>query len=81
MGAAPGTFGGRLRHLRQAAGLTQSELAHLVGVTLVTVSRWETDKQSVSLDHAKDCARALGASPEWLVLGSGSSQPVAEAAQ
>ena len=34
--------GAQIRELREKLGLTQSELAQLLGVHAVTVSRWET---------------------------------------
>jgi transcriptional regulator with XRE-family HTH domain len=39
--ANPEWFGARLRELREAAGLTQQQLADKVGCTWQTVSRWE----------------------------------------
>lgn len=34
-------LGGRIRRVRQAAGLSQEEAAGLVGVQQATISRWE----------------------------------------
>lgn len=45
--------GGMLRGMREFAGITQGELARQIGVTLVTVSRWESPSrpdQKPSLD-------------------------------
>jgi DNA-binding transcriptional regulator YiaG len=40
---------GYLRSLREALGLTQSELARIIGVNKLTVSRWERGKLHPSL--------------------------------
>ena len=39
---------GRVKEIRQSLGLTQEEFAHQLGVTLCTVSRWETGKTTPS---------------------------------
>lgn len=36
-----GTFAERIKRVRDRIGLTQTEFAALIGVTWVTVSRWE----------------------------------------
>lgn len=33
-----------VKKLREAAGLTQAEFAHRLGVSVITVSRWEREK-------------------------------------
>lgn len=37
-----------VKEIRQSLGLTQEEFAHQLGVTLCTVSRWETGKTTPS---------------------------------
>ncbi len=37
--------GKEIKEKRKAKGLTQDELANLVGVSRVTIARWETDKR------------------------------------
>jgi transcriptional regulator with XRE-family HTH domain len=58
-----------IRQLRQAAGLTQAELAHRVGVQTSQVSRWERGTAEPSARHARRLARALGVAVEALGLG------------
>ena len=43
------TMGERIKELRKANGMTQTELAEKMGVTKGTVSTWETDSRKPSL--------------------------------
>ena len=47
----------RLRELREATGLSQSDVAKLVGVTVSTVSRWEQGKNPPTQAHQRKLAR------------------------
>ncbi len=46
----------RVRHLRQALGLTQEQLAREIGVSFVTVNRWESGKARISAGGLKRLA-------------------------
>lgn len=48
---------------REAKGLTQDSLAHLIGVNKATISRWESGKRQMDLDDLVKCANALGVEP------------------
>jgi transcriptional regulator with XRE-family HTH domain len=50
----------RIRQLRQAAGLSQSQAARLAGVPQATFLSWEHARRVPRLDAARDLARALG---------------------
>lgn len=52
------TDGDLIRSARLAAGLTQDELAKLIGVTRYFVSNLETGKRRANLTHLKAIARA-----------------------
>lgn len=68
--------GARLFALRKAAGLTQAELAHLIGEIQANISFWEyTDKPPRS-DILPKMAKALGVRIED-ILGESASTPVA----
>jgi transcriptional regulator with XRE-family HTH domain len=53
-------FGGRLRELREAAGLTQPQLAERVGISTRQVSRLETGEQVATWPTVLALAKALG---------------------
>lgn len=50
----------RLRQMRKALGLTQTEFAKKVGVTQRVVSSWETGETALTVEDACACASALG---------------------
>lgn len=50
---------GRGERLRKAAGLNQSDLARLVGVTPAAVNRWESGIRTPNGDSAIAYAKAL----------------------
>jgi transcriptional regulator with XRE-family HTH domain len=55
-------FPGRLRELREQAGLTQQELGERVGVTWEAISRWERGTREPSWSNVVALANALGVS-------------------
>jgi transcriptional regulator with XRE-family HTH domain len=54
------TFGEMVRALRQAAGLSQAQLAEAAGIGLPTLKDYEGDRRSPSLEIAQKVAAALG---------------------
>ncbi len=71
------TFGFNLRVARQRAGMNQTELAAVVGVSVGTVHGWESKGQEPSVSTAAAAAHALGVSLDWMV-GLTSSEPADE---
>ena len=59
-------MGERLRWLRQAGGLSQSELAKAAGVPVGTLRGWEYGRRTPLLDAAARVAAALGVSLDAL---------------
>lgn len=61
----------RLRQARKRAGLSQEELARRVGVSMITVSRWETGKiQNPGSAEMTKLSKELGVSERWLSTGA-----------
>lgn len=54
------TFGLRLRELREAAGLSRSDLAAQAGISADAVVKWELGHREPTLKNAGKLAAALG---------------------
>lgn len=52
----------RIRELRKARGLSQDDLAKLLGTTTVTFSRWERGVMHPRIRYQKGLAKRLGVS-------------------
>lgn len=63
------TLGKRIRQMLQERGMTQAELARLVGVKQQTVSYIVADKGAESSRYATRIAEVLGVNPVWLQHG------------
>lgn len=59
----------RIKEKRLAAGLTQSELGNLLGVSKVTVCHWEKGDKVPSANHLINLSKILNVSIDYL-LGS-----------
>ena len=59
----PKTIGGYLRKRRLELGLLQSEVARKLGVSMVTLSRWEGDKVYPTWEFQLRIAEYLGHDP------------------
>ena len=60
----------KIRVLREAAGLTQKELATELGVKVQLISNIERDMTSVPPKHFRALSKILNAKPEWFVKES-----------
>jgi putative transcriptional regulator len=63
-GPTKGRVRNRIRDLRQAAGLSQQQLAERVGVTRQTINAIEQEKYSPTLELAFRLAREFGVGVE-----------------
>jgi transcriptional regulator with XRE-family HTH domain len=64
------TLGGRIRAARERRGLTQRELAELVGVGARTVRLWEAGRKQPYLARLRTLARVLVVDLGWLLEGA-----------
>lgn len=60
----------RIRDLRTAKKLTQTDLAKLVGLTYIQIGRYETGKSAPSADVLNKMADALGTTADYIMNGS-----------
>jgi transcriptional regulator with XRE-family HTH domain len=65
------TFGDRLAGAREAAGLTQADLAQRLGVTLHSLQAWEDDLSDPRGNRVQMLAGFLNVSIAWLLTGKG----------
>ena len=56
-----------IKNARKAKGLTQTELAKIVGVTQGNLSAWETDRWKPDMDSLKKLCEALNCSADYLL--------------
>jgi len=65
------TFGDRVSGAREAAGMTQKQLAKRLGVKLVTLRNWENDMAEPRANKLSMLAGLLNVSMMWLLDGTG----------
>lgn len=63
------TIGKRIRHLRKGKNLTQKELGKLLGVSDVSVLKWENDSNTPKLENIFEIATTLETSSNYLLYG------------
>jgi len=66
---------GRLRALREERGLSLDAVARAAGMDASTVSRLETGKRRLAVDHLAPLARALGTTVDALLAPEPDSDP------
>ena len=75
MGAITKGFSFRLRTTRQERGLSQKELADLIGTTVMQISRYERGQILPAFETAVSLAEALHISADVLLMGREESAP------
>ena len=61
------TFGSKLQSLRESQGLSQKDLANLIGVTTGAVAEWEADDAAPNLAELSRLSKALNVSSDVLL--------------
>ncbi len=67
-------FRERLNQLRREKGLSQEQLAEMVGVTRQAVQKWEAGTSRPDMDNLVTLARYFGVSLDYLITGTESAQ-------
>ena len=65
------TFGDRVSGAREAAGLSQEELARRLGIRPQTLRSWEEDLSEPRANKLQMLAGIVGVSLRWLMTGEG----------
>ncbi|WP_241250507.1 helix-turn-helix domain-containing protein [Paragemmobacter kunshanensis] len=68
------TFGDRLTHAREAAGLSVAGLARRLGVRRPLVEAWEEDQREPRANQLQMMSGMLGVSLRWLLTGEGGAE-------
>ena len=74
------TMGDRIAGAREAAGLTQEDLARRLGVRQTTVKAWEDDRTEPRANRLQMLAGMLNVSLMWMLTGRGDGVPDPEEA-
>lgn len=69
------TFGDRMAAAREAARMTQGDLAKRLGVKLKTLQSWEQDLAEPRANKLSMTAGLLNVSMAWLITGEGDGLP------
>lgn len=70
-GADAATFGDRVAAAREAAGMTQKQLAKRLGVRVATLRAWEDDLSEPRANRLSIMAGLMNVSMMWLINGEG----------
>lgn len=71
-------IGPAIRHYREEAGLSVSELARAVGVTEGAIRHYETGRQTPPIDKLESLGEALGVNPFLLLVQPGGQLSLVE---
>ena len=63
------TIGSRIARFRKANGMTQEDLANLMGVSSQAVSKWENDASCPDISLLPQLSKVLGITTDELLIG------------
>lgn len=69
-------IGVRIIARRKALGLTQAALAKILGLSSVSVVKWETAQSKPRGENLLALAEALKCTPNWLIFGNEEQEPI-----
>lgn len=61
----------KIQYMRKKAGMSQEELAEVVGVSRQAVSKWETGEAAPEISKLLLLSRAFGVTADWLISDEG----------
>jgi transcriptional regulator with XRE-family HTH domain len=76
-GQASGHIGTRIKSVRTARDITQTQLAADLGVRERTIARWEAGSNEPDTRYLVALTEQLGCSLEWLMTGEPNAEGVA----
>lgn len=65
----------RVKQIRKAYGMTQTEFAEILGVTSAAVSRIEKGQRGLTSQMMKAICREFDVEEAWLLTGEGTQEP------
>lgn len=72
------TTGNRIRELRKKKGMSQTELAEKIGVSLNTMSKIESDKSDIPSESLKKVSEIFEVSADYLLSGKENSSELSD---
>jgi transcriptional regulator with XRE-family HTH domain len=67
-------FGARLHAMREAAGLTQQQVAQQLGITQASYALWERRNVALRADQLAKLAETLGVTTDAMIVGAPQSK-------
>ncbi|HCB7786807.1 TPA: helix-turn-helix domain-containing protein, partial [Escherichia coli] len=69
IGYMKNTISERIRNRRKDVGLTQQQVAKAIGISRVSVTKWENGSSKPDGENLYLLSKLLSKSPEWILYG------------